>query len=97
MAALLVNDQVAKRLLENEQLKAQIPCLASQKMVVKKAKPCRCKGRKKTTVEVLPTDGVKRCLLKLPDEQLALVKQALGTDRLIFYFNTPGLPPRSVR
>lgn len=97
MSALLVNDQVAKRLLEDEELKAQIPCLAKQKMLIKKAKPCRCKNKKKTTVEVLPTEGVKMCLHSLADGDLAKVKSALRTDRLIFYFNSPGLPPRSVR
>ena len=101
MSSVVVNESLVRRILEDPALR-EIGCLKDRGVVMhtKKSGCGKCGKKKRTSQLITTSPGLswcKRCLYGMTEDALRRVKTSLSVDRLVFYFNEPGLPQRVVR
>lgn len=102
MSSVVVNESLVRRILEDDELK-NIGCLKDKKVEMprKTGGGCGKCGKRKRLAQYVTTSPsltwCKRCLYGMPEAALGKIKAKLSVERLVFYFNEPGLPQRIVR
>jgi hypothetical protein len=101
MSSAVVNESLVRRIMEDSSIN-QLGCLKDRKVDLTKKRGCGKCGKKRAGLSQLVATTpsltwVKRCLYGMTEDALQKVKTSLSVDRLVFYFNEPGLPQRVVR